>query len=788
MIVERLELTDFLSHRNSVITFSKGLTAIIGPNGAGKSSMIEGIVFSLFQDSFRAIRGGTKESLKRIGAKSASVKLVFNVAGRRFRVERFIEKGSVDRLYEDDRLVAIQTSYVDKKILEVLGIPRKEAYLNTIVVRQGELEKILESFTTASGREELMRALGFKELDDIAEALKEERNEFEKEYMRLLGEAAQLENLKRQLEYSQKELQRFENERNRILENLNALEKGLSYIEKALAEVPESIEQELNSITAEYYRVKSELESLIKEIKRLNEELESLKTLKKDVSALLSTLKLKEGIHRLQDKLERAALAYLKLEEVKSALHKFEEKLMYKIKILSQTLQCPPELDSIIEAYNKIKTEVETKERLIDSLKANIEEKRAMLSSLEKSGDECPLCGTKLTNEARLKVLEKIETELSRASSELDELLKSLEQRKKTLSILERLNVAGIVDEAAALNEERRRYDEEEKAYLEFIRDVNKILEGILSSEISGEVVIKLKELLGLIETPIEAIKLMRQISDFASRAEGKLEELERISMEESQMRSELERLLNRKEELNARAITLERRIEELRKNLEVRRKLTEESNRIKTQIAEQRGRLLGVEESISGYRKRLEELKELCSKAENAEREASKVRSFIDFIDLLRVKVFGKDGLIAKSLRRMYRTKLESEVNNYLSRFGMDFEIEFDEDLKLKVLSRGEELSVDSLSGGEKAVLALSARLALAKALSSKEVEILILDEPTANLDADRRRELVRVLRDLAEEIPQVIVVTHDHEVAEAADRVYKVRKDGGMSVVEEY
>ena len=173
MMIEKVELKDFLSHKSSAIAFGRGLTVIIGPNGAGKSSIIEGIVFALFQDSFRNMRGGTKESLKRIGAKSASVKLTFSVGGRGFRVERFIERGAVDKLYEEDKLVATQASYVDKKILEVLGIPRKEAYLNTVIVRQGELEKVLESFTTASGREDLMRALGFKELDDIAEALKE---------------------------------------------------------------------------------------------------------------------------------------------------------------------------------------------------------------------------------------------------------------------------------------------------------------------------------------------------------------------------------------------------------------------------------------------------------------------------------------------------------------------------------------------------------------------------------------------------------------------------------------
>ncbi|MEM0217670.1 MAG: SMC family ATPase [Candidatus Nezhaarchaeales archaeon] len=788
MIVEKLELVNFLSHKNSTVTFGKGLTAIVGPNGAGKSSMIEGIIFSLFQDSFRTLRSGTKESLKQIGAKSALVRLTFNVAGRRFRVERVIEKGAVDKLYEEDKLIATQASYVDKKVLEVLGVPRKEAYLNTVIVRQGELEKVLESFMTASGREELMRALGFKELEDMAETLKEERSEFEKEYMKLLGEATQLENLKKQLEKVQEEMRRFESEKNKLLENLKVLEKGLLYVEKALTEVPESLEREFETITAKYYKTKSELESLIREAKKVEEELNRLGALKKELINLNSTLVLKEEIQILQDKLERALLAHSKLEELESAIRRLEEKLMHKLRIMSQKLQCPTNVETVVEAYNKLKADVEVKEGLVNSLKVSMEEKRAMLNSLNKSGDVCPLCGTKLTSEIRLRVQEKLESELNETASRFNSLLESLKREKEMLDAIEKLNVAGLMDELMALNEEKRRREEEKRAYLEHVMEAKKVLERIMANKISDEVALKVREISKLINTPLETIRLVRQVAELITKAEGRLEELKRISIDEENMKAEMQRLISRREELQDLVVNLERRMEELRRKLELRKKLLEESNKIKAQIAEQRGRLLGIEESINGYKKRLEELKELCKKAEDAEREASKIRNFIDFVDFLRNTVFGKDGLVAKQLRKAYRAKLESEVNDYLSRFGMDFEVEFDEDLRLKVISRSEELSVDSLSGGERAVLALSARLALAKALSSREVELLILDEPTANLDADRRRELVRVLRDLADEIPQVIVVTHDHEVAEAADQIYKVRKDNGVSIVEEY
>uniref|UniRef100_A0A7C5YC85 RecF/RecN/SMC N-terminal domain-containing protein n=1 Tax=Caldiarchaeum subterraneum TaxID=311458 RepID=A0A7C5YC85_CALS0 len=52
-------------------------------------------------------------------------------------------------------------------------------------------------------------------------------------------------------------------------------------------------------------------------------------------------------------------------------------------------------------------------------------------------------------------------------------------------------------------------------------------------------------------------------------------------------------------------------------------------------------------------------------------------------------------------------------------------------------------------------------------------------MDEPTTHLDTERRRELVNVLKNFAggkRVIPQIIVVSHDRELTEAADTVYEV------------
>ena len=73
------------------------------------------------------------------------------------------------------------------------------------------------------------------------------------------------------------------------------------------------------------------------------------------------------------------------------------------------------------------------------------------------------------------------------------------------------------------------------------------------------------------------------------------------------------------------------------------------------------------------------------------------------------------------------------------------------------------------NLSGGEKT------RAAICLAIMSQP-EILILDEPTAALDASYALQMIKYLKEYAEEGHYVIVATHDQRMIEEADVLYKV------------
>ena len=81
-------------------------------------------------------------------------------------------------------------------------------------------------------------------------------------------------------------------------------------------------------------------------------------------------------------------------------------------------------------------------------------------------------------------------------------------------------------------------------------------------------------------------------------------------------------------------------------------------------------------------------------------------------------------------------------------------------------------------LSGGEQQ------RVAIARSLAAGS-EIILADEPTGNLDSGNSKNIISTLRDLAHrENRCVIVVTHDPDVADAADVVLNMR-DGMLVAV---
>jgi exonuclease SbcC len=100
--------------------------------------------------------------------------------------------------------------------------------------------------------------------------------------------------------------------------------------------------------------------------------------------------------------------------------------------------------------------------------------------------------------------------------------------------------------------------------------------------------------------------------------------------------------------------------------------------------------------------------------------------------------------------------------------RWSKDYDILLEED--------GHERPFASLSGGEQMVAALSVRLALLKQLS--DIRVAFFDEPTVNMDSERRERLAQQIGQVRD-FDQLFVISHDDTFEQTVDHVVPVARE---------
>ncbi|MBN1260726.1 MAG: AAA family ATPase, partial [Anaerolineae bacterium] len=91
-----------------------------------------------------------------------------------------------------------------------------------------------------------------------------------------------------------------------------------------------------------------------------------------------------------------------------------------------------------------------------------------------------------------------------------------------------------------------------------------------------------------------------------------------------------------------------------------------------------------------------------------------------------------------------------------------------------------GQARNFQQLSGGEQMAAALAVRLALLREIST--IDVAFFDEPTANLDRDRRANLAAQILNV-KGFAQLFVISHDDTFEQDTDHVVHIVKDEGAS-----
>ena len=106
---------NFLATGNNPITIclnSTNTTLIVGQNGAGKSTIIEAIVFALFNKSFRKVN--KSQLINSINEKDCVVEVIFSIGTTEWLVRRGMKPG-IFEIYKNGVLLDQQSSAVDQQ-------------------------------------------------------------------------------------------------------------------------------------------------------------------------------------------------------------------------------------------------------------------------------------------------------------------------------------------------------------------------------------------------------------------------------------------------------------------------------------------------------------------------------------------------------------------------------------------------------------------------------------------------------------------------------------------------
>ena len=211
------------------------------------------------------------------------------------------------------------------------------------------------------------------------------------------------------------------------------------------------------------------------------------------------------------------------------------------------------------------------------------------------------------------------------------------------------------------------------------------------------------------------------------------------------------------------------------------------EFSQLKTQIDEKQSELSTLDRQLGAVIDRTNQAEEKIKILNSTLGELEIVKNYVENLEQIQNKVFNRDGSVATSLRSWALTTISAKASEYLTLLNTKIQrILLSEEKSKKIhttcYSKNEVLALESLSGGEQVSVALSLRLGIASLLGASNLNLMILDEPTAHLDTERRKALVGVLSQLsnitnAGAPMQFIIITHDSEIFDdsTVEQIYK-------------
>ena len=677
------------------------------------------------------------------------------------------------------------------------------------------------------------------ELNNLVKNIKDEENKIKK-YISLLKEniieAKQAKKSKiivKETEKSYLEYLEIENRLKDLRENLdNLLEEqklNIQYqnnIEK-LELSNKNLKVDISSLEENISKNSEKKENLENEISNLKIKEEDLNSKLKKYITLLDELEKLENFKdkKLEDKLKKTTeidilkkelvskndlFKTINIEELEKKLYDFQElekelKLLEEQKIIFETEiktlkksskelsnkicpflneKCQNLEDKEAEDYFSSKISIKTEE--LENLKKNIEEKTQILVEkvvfedkrkqyfeLEKSIKDLEFS---LKNEEIN--LKEIELDIKNLDMDIQKLIENqefknsqmLREKKKELEVeLRNLNL-----------------DEKRENLKNLLENLEIEKEKILKNQNSIESNLKeISEFLNKIKEDtnknIENIKL--EIKTFENKLDDLknpyneylknnvlAEDLGNLLLKVDKNIKELYSLRTDKNLLKEKVSNLEEKI----KNIKIA-ELKEKYDIIKEELNEINKKLGSSQEKIENYKKILEKISSQEEKQKKLLIEFKKLENKFNKASLIRNEV----GQMGRAISKYMLSGISNIASvNFNKITGRTERIEWSNEEKDKyavyLVGQERKIAFEQLSGGEQVSVAIAIRGTMTEYFTNSK--FMILDEPTNNLDIERKKLLAEYMGEILNNLEQSIIVTHDDTFREMAEKIIEL------------
>lgn len=825
-MIERLVITNWRSHSRSELDFSPGTNVLLGIMGAGKSSVLSALCFALFGETpdVRARRARLDDLIlsKPFPAAEAAVELVFSAGGKKYSVTRRIVRGEGSaeaELREDGRLIeGPQPAKVTAAISSLLGIDY-DLFMQAVYLEQNQLDAFL-SAPRARRREKLDEFFGISRLedarttllaalaelraeaavlgrDDAAGRLAEKKAAAGKLSAELSSLETELSEKKAALAETSKaerakrsEIARLEEE-SRELTNLAARKSAAS---RQLAEIKDKLSKYLEVGSPDSKEKLAALEEERKQVGKLflqlagiRSELAAAAADSKKLLAALSALPVISGdlekAFQAAEKKAREASGRLagKRELLKDLLAKRELARRKKTGLGKDVA------DELEGAQARLETAAEAQ-----SAKAAIlASQREAVGLLAAESAECPVCGSELGHAKACGLRKRKEAAISRLEAELETLSKEKASLQKKVASLKKADEIFAKQSAEISSLEKQAAGAEKLA-------------GQVSEQeaLSAEAELEFAAAREAFEAARERVRIGREASENSAR----------LAALAAQRDSTEERLAGRTPESLDAGIARARRLSE---SFELADEAGKAEKEISAIAESEKGHPGFSEGALAAARSELLALSarrgSLESFSASLPARISEKRLLLDSIEKevagltslserkLRVgKALERGGALERAIREteeLLRAELVGDINSALasvwrSVYPYDdysgLRLKADEQDYLLELRAKDWIEVERIaSGGERALSCLALRIAFARVLAP-QLRLLILDEPTHNLDSNGIASLVSVLRErISDLVDQTILITHEEELeAAATGSCYRLEKGDATQV----